>query len=548
MDFNDLYDAGSDILGAVTDAINTGDFGDISETIQRAVDDVTENVRRELYRNTGDPTLDGQRRTSQRGAAAGSSYRTSQRTGSYSAAGTGEGFDVRKAREAGDNPYRRNSPYARQHASFSSRLSPFLQRRISKLSGVGAMIGGGIGIFAGVSTLLFGALPLLFGATGTAIGAFLTGGAITGASAFAFFKGKKKKELVKRYYEYGAVAGDAEYIELKKLARQTGRTVEEVREDIRQMIKEDMLPQAWLDRNETTLMLTEEMYAQYQAAEQSRQERESKAAEEAQSMAADGVSEQVRAILEEGRSYSQTIRECNDVIPDPTMSQKLYDLEHTMNRILDQVRKNPASAGELRKLMSYYLPTTVKLLRAYIELDRQPKVGDNITRTKKEIEDALDTINQAFEQLLDSLFEDLAWDVSTDISVMKTMLQQDGLSKDDLQKELAKERKRRAAAEAMAAQNAEEDRKKAAQAAAEASGTPAAAAESGGKPADKEEAQQMVQPVGGAPAGASGSGKAGSGWDTYDTGYGGYGGGSAYQTAPEEETEQQTGPVLKWDE
>ena len=58
----------------------------------------------------------------------------------------------------------------------------------------------------------------------------------------------------------------------------------------------------------------------------------------------------------------------------------------------------------------------------------------------------------------------------------------------------------------------------------------------------------MVQPAGGAPAGASGSGKAGSGWDTYDTGYGGYGGGSAYQTAPEEETEQQTGPVLKWDE
>ena len=110
MDFNDLYDAGSDILGAVTDAINTGDFGDISETIQRAVDDVTENVRRELYRNTGDPTLDGQRRTSQRGAAAGSSYRTSQRTGSYSAAGTGEGVDGRKAREAGDNPYRRNSP------------------------------------------------------------------------------------------------------------------------------------------------------------------------------------------------------------------------------------------------------------------------------------------------------------------------------------------------------------------------------------------------------------------------------------------------------
>lgn len=78
--------------------------------------------------------------------------------------------------------------------------------------------------------------------------------------------------------------------------------------------------------------------------------------------------------------------------------------------------------------MDYYLPTTSKLLHAYIDLDRQGIAGENIKSTKKEIEDTLDTVNAAFERLLDSLFEDTAWDISSDISVMKTMMAQEGLT------------------------------------------------------------------------------------------------------------------------
>ena len=114
------------------------------------------------------------------------------------------------------------------------------------------------------------------------------------------------------------------------------------------------------------------------------------------------------------------------------MSEKLYRLESTMDRIVEQVRKQPESAAELRKLMSYYLPTTVKLLSAYKELDRQTVSGENIVNTKKEIEDALDTINDAFEKLLDSLFQSMAWDVSSDISVMQTMFAQDGLTEKEM--------------------------------------------------------------------------------------------------------------------
>ena len=535
MDFNDLYDAGGEILNAVTDAINTGDFGGLSEEIRRTVNDVTDSVRSSMYAGTGDSTLRGNR-----GAGNYNPYRTggqgtrstSSRAG-YGAAGTGR-WDVREAREQGDNPYRRNSPYARQHASFASRLSPFLQRKISKLTGVGGMVTGAIGTAFGAAVLGIGGLALLLGAGSGAVPGLLFGAAVTGVSIFGFLRSKKKKDLIKRYYEYGAIAGDSEYIELKKLARAAGRTEKEVRDDIEKMISENMLPQAWMDRSGTTLMLTEEMYSHYLAAEESRKQREAQEAQAMQADAADGMSAEVREILEEGRKYSQTIRECNDVIPDETMSEKLCRLEGTMNRILEQVRKQPGSARELRKVMSYYLPTTVKLLRAYMELDRQQHGGENITRTKKEIEDALDTINQAFEQLLDSLFADLAWDVSTDISVMKTMFAQDGLSKDELQEHIEKEKQRRAAAEAMAAREAVERPREETETAPQ-----------------KQEQAVMTAGGGVSSEGSQGSGKAGSGWNTYDTGYSS-GGGAAYQTAPESEEEKEKkelekGPVLHWD-
>lgn len=75
---------------------------------------------------------------------------------------------------------------------------------------------------------------------------------------------------------------------------------------------------------------------------------------------------------------------------------------------------------------------TVKLLNAYEDMDSQPIQGENIASSKKEIEDTIDTLNVAFEKLLDSVFEDTAIDVSSDISVLNTVLAQEGLTEDEL--------------------------------------------------------------------------------------------------------------------
>ena len=117
-------------------------------------------------------------------------------------------------------------------------------------------------------------------------------------------------------------------------------------------------------------------------------------------------------------------------MPDLRPAQRAQK-KQLVQRIFDEVRIHPEVEPDLQKMMDYYLPTTSKLLDAYRELDKQPVAGDNIRSTKAEIEQTVDTLNIAFEKLLDSLFVDRAWDISSDISVLNTMLAQEGLKEDD---------------------------------------------------------------------------------------------------------------------
>ena len=80
--------------------------------------------------------------------------------------------------------------------------------------------------------------------------------------------------------------------------------------------------------------------------------------------------------------------------------------------------------------MNYYLPTTLKLVDAYREFDRQPVQGETLANAKREIEETLDTIVLAFR----SLYEKDAMDVSADISVLRAMFAREGLTGKDFKR------------------------------------------------------------------------------------------------------------------
>ena len=109
--------------------------------------------------------------------------------------------------------------------------------------------------------------------------------------------------------------------------------------------------------------------------------------------------------MAEGEAWIMKIRRANDVLPGAEISRKLDQLESVTRKIFSTVEKKPEKLSEIRRFMNYYLPTTVKLVTAYQEFEAQPVQGANIQTTKQEILDILDTVNNAFAALLDSLYE-----------------------------------------------------------------------------------------------------------------------------------------------
>lgn len=141
---------------------------------------------------------------------------------------------------------------------------------------------------------------------------------------------------------------------------------------------------------------------------------------------------EVDKIIEEGYKYLHDLRDVNIRIPDEVMTKRIDRMEAASADIFAYIAEHPEKAAEIRRFMNYYLPTTLKLLNSYDKLSRQRVKGENIQKTMFEIEGMMETIAGAFEKQLDSLFDDDALDIAADISVMESILKQEGLSGEDM--------------------------------------------------------------------------------------------------------------------
>ncbi len=404
---NDWERFGEEIRRTIQDAVDNQDFRrlnqTVSDTVGRAMDAVSDGLRNGgWYKGPGE--------------------------GSASRAENGQ-----QTKDSAAGGFAQGVPRAGAIKSRAKML--YLRGTAPK---VGGIFLAATGYVFGVASLLVLFILFLIGMkTGWELGTRIAGG-LLGAAAVIFaamaYKGTGMVCSVGRFRNYVKVLGTREYCNTEELAKKTGRTVKAVVKDLKKMIRKGWFLQGHLDDKGTCLMVSNEAYAQYTALMErmSKEKADKEAAEERQRQEYEKLSPEVQNIVKAGDDYVRKIREANDVIPGEEISAKISRMEMLVDRIFDRVEENPDSVDDIRKLMEYYLPTTIKLLEAYEELDAQPIQGENILSSKREIEKTLDTLNIAFEKLLDDLFQDTAWDVSTDISVLNTMLAQEGLTEDGL--------------------------------------------------------------------------------------------------------------------
>lgn len=121
------------------------------------------------------------------------------------------------------------------------------------------------------------------------------------------------------------------------------------------------------------------------------------------------------------------LRHLNDRIDDEKVSQTIDRIGSLTASIFDLVRQKPEHSDDVKKFMTYYLPTTIKLLESYALMERQGVQSPSILESRRKIEEMLENIAAGFEQLQDRMFRADALDLDADIQVMETMLAKDGL-------------------------------------------------------------------------------------------------------------------------
>lgn len=269
-----------------------------------------------------------------------------------------------------------------------------------------------LGIFA-----LFGPVGelLAYGAESWIIKDILQAATLIIGGGGMFGGGLAMSIAMKRYAKYAAVIGTAEAMSIASIARKTGYSEKRTAKDLQKMMDKGFFgDSAYINAELGYFFRSGEADAELTA----------------QRAAAMRKTEEARS-RDKAVGYEAIIagiRNANDRIADPVLSEKIYRLEDITSKIFEAVEADPKKRARIDNFLNYYLPTTQKLLDSYAQFEATGVNGENMGEAKARIEATMDSIVAGFERQLDELYKTDVMDLDSDISVMETMLKRDNSS------------------------------------------------------------------------------------------------------------------------
>ena len=180
---------------------------------------------------------------------------------------------------------------------------------------------------------------------------------------------------------------------------------------------------AWLDDKTDTLYLTAE---DYRAAQEALAAEHARPAPQPEQEAAP----ETPLNLETIRRFAQVLEQEQHLMQDAQGREELETMQKTTTAICEWLEAHPESLPKARRFAEYYIPTTLKLLHTYNDVQGQQ--GENAETIRRDIAGILHTLNQAYSNLYDNLLSDVAMDVSSEIAALQGMLANDGLTGEGL--------------------------------------------------------------------------------------------------------------------
>ena len=207
-------------------------------------------------------------------------------------------------------------------------------------------------------------------------------------------------------------------LSLSMLADLTHKKKTKALKTLRKFIHKGWLS-AWLDEKNDKLYLTAE---DYRAAQENQPQPEPEKAPE--------QAGEVPLNLETTRRFAQVLEKEQELMEDERAVEELQHMQKTTESICAWLEAHPESLPKARRFAEYYIPTTLKLLHTYNDVQSQQ--GENAEAIRRDIAGILHTLNQAYDNLYDKLLSDVALDVSSEIAALQGMLANDGLAGEGL--------------------------------------------------------------------------------------------------------------------
>lgn len=257
----------------------------------------------------------------------------------------------------------------------------------------------------------------------TAIPAFIQAGGFIGGSVVSLLLANVFKSRQSLFARYQTVIGKREAVYIPKLASITDVKYKKACSDLQKMIDKGYLGnEAYIDAETKNLILKtgavpekgpelniSQMFSGFAA-------KEEETADEGE-----GGNKEFKSLLKQ-------IRTADDEIADEEVSEKIRRIEDITREIFRHIEDKPEKMPKIRTFMNYYLPTTLKLLKSYSQLEKLNVDTENINSARDNIEKILDMLVAGFEQQLDQLFKTEELDISADIDVLEQMMIKDGLA------------------------------------------------------------------------------------------------------------------------
>ncbi len=240
---------------------------------------------------------------------------------------------------------------------------------------------------------------------------------------------KWKSYPAQRLVAYHRALADRSYCKMEELAAAVDRPVGATTREVRRMLAEGSFEEMYLAPDASRLFTNRTAYNAYLSIQNQKEpEPQAKAAQQEPAPAAP----QESGVTQELRIFWRGLRAEKTKIDDPEVLEQVEQLDAQTSQILAWLEGHPQSEASVKRFASYYLPTTLKLLRTYNEVDPQADQSSVAAQIQRDITGILCTINAAFRNLQDGLLKDTAMNVSAEISAMETVLAQDGLKDDGL--------------------------------------------------------------------------------------------------------------------